>query len=60
MKCWVTTMILINIVALILSVLIINRGITNLYHDDIILGLILLVINLICLVINIHRKENNI
>lgn len=60
MKCWVTTMILINIVALILSVLIINRGITNLCQDDIILGLILLVINLICLGINIHRKENDI
>lgn len=60
MRCWIFTMIIINIVALILSVLIINRGITNLCQDDIILGLILLVINLICLVINIHRKENNI
>ena len=60
MKCWVIIMIIINIMAIILSVLIINRGITNLCQDDIILGLILLVINLICLVINIHRKENNI
>lgn len=60
MKCWIITMILINIVALILSVLIINRGITNLCQNDVILGLVLLVINLICLVINIHRKENDI
>ena len=60
MKCWVMTMIIINIVALILSVLIINRGITNSCQDDIILGLVLLFVNLICLVINIHRKENNI
>ena len=60
MKCWVMTMILINIVALILSVLIINRGITNSCYHDVILGLILLVINLICLGINIYRKENDI
>ena len=60
MKCWVMTMILINIVALILSVLIINRGITNLCQNDIILGLVLLVVNLICLGINIYRNENDI
>ena len=60
MKCWVMTMIIINIIASILSILIINRGITNSCQDDIVLGLILLVINLICLVINIHREENDI
>lgn len=60
MKCWVMTMIIINIIASILSILIINRGITNSCQDDIVLGLILLVINLICLGINIYRKENNI
>lgn len=60
MKCWVMTMIIINIIASILSILIINRGIANSCQDDIVLGLILLVINLICLVINIYRKENNI
>lgn len=60
MKCWIIIMIIINIVALILSILIINRGITNSCQNDVILGLVLLVINLICLVINIHRKENDI
>ena len=60
MKCWVITMIIINIIALILSVLIINRGITNSCQDDIILGLVLLFVNLICLGINIYRKENGI
>lgn len=60
MKCWVMTMIIINIIASILSILIINRGIANSCQDDIVLGLILLVINLICLVINIHREENDI
>lgn len=60
MKCWVMTMIIINIIASILSILIINRGIANSCQDDIVLGLILLVINLICLGINIYRKENNI
>ena len=60
MKCWVMTMIIINIIASILSILIINRGSANSCQDDIVLGLILLVINLICLVINIYRKENNI
>ena len=54
------TMIIINIIASILSILIINRGIANSCQDDIVLGLILLVINLICLVINIHREENDI
>lgn len=60
MRCWVMTMIIINIVALILSVLIINRGITNLCQDDIILGVVLLFVNLVCLGINIYRKENDI
>ena len=60
MKCWVMTRIIINIIASILSILIINRGIANSCQDDIVLGLILLVINLICLVINIHREENDI
>ena len=60
MKCWVITMIIINIIALILSVLIINRGITNSCNHDVILGLVLLFVNLICLGINIYRKENDI
>ena len=60
MKCWIMTMIIINIVSVILSILIINRGIINSCQNDVILGLVLLVINLICLVINMHRKENNI
>ena len=49
-----------NIVALILSVLIINRGIINSCQNDVILGLVLLVINLVCLGTNIYRKENDI
>lgn len=60
MKCWIMTMIIINIVSVILSILIINRGITNLCQNDIILGLVLLVVNLICLGINVYRKENDI
>lgn len=60
MKCWIITMIIINIVSVILSILIINRGITNSCQNDVILGLVLLVINLICLGINIYRKENDI
>lgn len=48
--------IIINIIASVLSVVIINRGITETGENDIILGLVLLIVNTGCLAINIHRK----
>jgi len=52
--------IIINIIASVLSVMIINRGITETGQNDTILGLVLLIVNMGCLAINIYRKENDI
>lgn len=57
---WVWLMIIINIVGSVLSVMIINRGITETGQNDTILGLVLLIVNMACLAINIYRKENDI
>lgn len=52
--------IIINIIASVLSVMIINRGIIETGQNDTILGLVLLIVNMACLAINIYRKENDI
>ena len=57
---WTWIAIIINIIGLVLSVMIIDRGITDSCQNDTILGLVLLFVNLFCLVFNIYIKENNI
>lgn len=52
--------IIINIIASVLSVMIINRGITETGQNDIVLGLVLLIVNMGCLAFNIYRKENDV
>lgn len=53
---WFWLMIIVNITAIVLSAMVVNRGISNSCQNDIIFGLVLLYINLCCLVININRK----
>ena len=57
---WTWIAIIINMIGLVLSVMIINRGITETGQNDTILGLVLLVVNMGCLAINIYRKENDV
>ena len=58
MLVWI--IIIINIISSVLSVMIINRGITETGQNDTILGLVLLLVNMGCLAINIYRKENDV
>lgn len=57
---WIWVAIIINIVGSVLSIMIIDRGITDSNQNDILFGLVLLFVNMGCLAINIYRKENNV
>lgn len=57
---WTWIAIIVNLIGSVLSVMIINRGITETGQNDTILGLVLLIVNMACLAINIYRKENDI
>lgn len=53
---WFWLMIIVNITAIVLSAMVVNRGISNSCQNDIIFGLILSFVNLFCLAINVDRK----
>ena len=57
---WVWLTIIINVIGTVLSVMVIDRGITDSCQNDILFGLVLLYVNLCCLGINIYRKENDV